>query len=52
MGRTSLGLRRNSLLALGALALALALTLPNGTARADWKPTKPISIIVPWSAGG
>lgn len=33
-----------------AAALALAATL--GTARAQWKPAKPITIIVPWGAGG
>lgn len=33
---------------------ALAFTLPwmVGSALADWNPNKPISIIVPWSAGG
>jgi tripartite-type tricarboxylate transporter receptor subunit TctC len=30
-------------------AFALATTLP---AQAQWKPTKPITIIVPWAAGG
>jgi tripartite-type tricarboxylate transporter receptor subunit TctC len=39
---------RKILFAFGA-ALCLALT---GPAAADWKPTKPIRIIVPWSAGG
>jgi tripartite-type tricarboxylate transporter receptor subunit TctC len=32
-------------------AVALALMLP-GAARADWKPTHPINLIVPWAAGG
>lgn len=32
-----------------AAALALAFTLP---AAAQWKPSKPINIIVPWAAGG
>jgi tripartite-type tricarboxylate transporter receptor subunit TctC len=32
-------------------AVALALLLP-GVARADWKPTHPINLIVPWAAGG
>jgi tripartite-type tricarboxylate transporter receptor subunit TctC len=50
MDKTSSGWRRSGLLALGALALAL--TLLSGTAWADWKPSKPISIIVPWAAGG
>lgn len=39
---------RRMLFAAGA-ALALALA---GPAVADWKPTKPIRIIVPWGAGG
>ena len=39
---------RKMLFAVGvALSLALA-----GPAAAQWKPTKPIRIIVPWSAGG
>ena len=33
--------------ALSAAAFALA-----APAHADWKPTKPVRIIVPWSAGG
>lgn len=36
---------------LTAIVGALAFTLA-GTATADWKPDKPIRIIVPWSAGG
>ena len=32
-----------------ALGLAMALVSP---AQAQWKPTKPITIIVPWAAGG
>lgn len=40
-------------LAAGALALALALAIPGGEARAQaWQPTKPVTIIVPWAAGG
>jgi tripartite-type tricarboxylate transporter receptor subunit TctC len=34
-----------------ALAGIAALTLSNG-ALAQWKPTKPINVIVPWAAGG
>ena len=34
-----------------ALAAAAALALA-GTAQAQWKPTKPINLIVPWAAGG
>lgn len=34
-----------------ALAAALGLVLA-GPASAEWKPTKPVRIIVPWSAGG
>jgi len=33
-------------------ALALALALAASGAAAQWKPDKPITIIVPWSAGG
>jgi tripartite-type tricarboxylate transporter receptor subunit TctC len=33
-------------------ALALALALAASGAAAQWKPEKPITIIVPWSAGG
>ena len=33
------------------VALAGSL-LAAGTAHAQWKPTKPITIIVPWAAGG
>src|SRR5262252_3037849 len=33
------------------LAAALALTL-TGVAQAQWKPTRPINLIVPWAAGG
>ncbi len=40
--------RRSAIAA--SLAIA-ALTLP-AAAQAQWKPTKPITIIVPWSAGG
>ena len=40
-----------------ALAAALATVLavvvmPNAAAQATWKPTRPITIIVPWAAGG
>ena len=35
----------------GSLA-ALAVLLVAGPALADWKPSKPITIIVPWAAGG
>lgn len=41
--------RRFALLAPLAAGLALALS---GPAMAQWKPTKPITIIVPWAAGG
>jgi tripartite-type tricarboxylate transporter receptor subunit TctC len=33
-------------------ALALALAAMSSVAAAQWKPTKPITIIVPWAAGG
>jgi len=35
-----------------AAGLALAITAPAVSAQATWKPTKPITIIVPWAAGG
>jgi tripartite-type tricarboxylate transporter receptor subunit TctC len=41
--------RRSLLVAAGAAALLA--TLPSA-ARADWKPTHPINLIVPWAAGG
>ena len=34
------------------VALAAVLALASFTAAAQWKPTKPITIIVPWAAGG
>jgi tripartite-type tricarboxylate transporter receptor subunit TctC len=34
------------------VALAAALALASFAATAQWKPSKPITIIVPWSAGG
>ncbi len=40
---------KNSLVAAAAL---LGMAAVGASAQADWKPTKPISIIVPWSAGG
>jgi len=42
---------RKILFALVAVGAALGLMLA-GPAAAQWKPTKPIRIIVPWSAGG
>jgi tripartite-type tricarboxylate transporter receptor subunit TctC len=35
-----------------AAATALALAAPSALAQATWKPSKPITIIVPWAAGG
>jgi tripartite-type tricarboxylate transporter receptor subunit TctC len=35
-----------------AAGLALAIAAPAVVAQATWKPTKPITIIVPWAAGG
>ena len=35
-----------------AAAAALALSAPSALAQATWKPNKPITIIVPWAAGG
>jgi tripartite-type tricarboxylate transporter receptor subunit TctC len=37
---------------LRALGLALALAAATTAAQAQWKPDKPITIIVPWAAGG
>lgn len=34
------------------LALFAVLALVGGNAQAQWKPTKPVTIIVPWAAGG
>jgi tripartite-type tricarboxylate transporter receptor subunit TctC len=33
-------------------ALVTTLALAAGAAQAQWKPTKPVTIIVPWAAGG
>ena len=33
-------------------AFVTALALAAGAAQAQWKPTKPVTIIVPWAAGG
>ena len=41
--------KRFLLKAATAATLALGLALP---AAAQWKPTKPINLIVPWAAGG
>lgn len=41
--------KRFLLQAVAAAALALGFALP---AAAQWKPTKPINLIVPWAAGG
>ena len=35
-----------------ATAVLAGALLAAGTAHAQWKPTKPVTIIVPWSAGG
>ena len=45
-----MSMRFSNVLAAGALALA-AVSLSGG-AHAQWKPAKPITIIVPWAAGG
>ena len=45
--------RRTLLKTATAAAVASALTFAGtGHAQAQWKPTKPITIIVPWAAGG
>jgi tripartite-type tricarboxylate transporter receptor subunit TctC len=41
-------LTRRALLGVSAVALTLAVT----PAQAQWKPSKPVTIIVPWAAGG
>ena len=43
--------RRNWLAAGAAALLSVAIAAP-ALAQATWKPTKPITIIVPWAAGG
>jgi tripartite-type tricarboxylate transporter receptor subunit TctC len=35
-----------------AAAAGLAAAAPAALAQATWKPAKPITIIVPWAAGG
>src|ERR1700745_4034582 len=40
----------STLILLSAFAAAVAAPLP--AAAADWKPTRPINLIVPWAAGG
>jgi tripartite-type tricarboxylate transporter receptor subunit TctC len=42
--------RRSVLLA--ALVVGLISVLPGTLRAADWKPTRPINLIVPWAAGG
>jgi tripartite-type tricarboxylate transporter receptor subunit TctC len=37
---------------LGASCVLLAAALTATTAHADWKPSKPVTVIVPWAAGG
>lgn len=44
--------RRSTLSALACAALLATLALAPGAATAQWKPTKPVTIIVPWAAGG
>jgi tripartite-type tricarboxylate transporter receptor subunit TctC len=48
-GRSASVSRRTTLSFAAAAALLVALP---GVARADWKPTHPINLIVPWAAGG
>jgi len=43
--------KRTLMTAVAAALASLAFTLP-AHAQATWKPTKPITIIVPWAAGG
>ena len=46
-------MRRSFALAVGAAAAALACASDASTyAQAQWKPDKPVTIIVPWAAGG
>jgi len=45
--------RRSFVLGLAAMAAVVALMSgPSALAQAPWKPDKPITIIVPWAAGG
>ena len=43
---------KRNVLAMGVAALLAAVTASHAVAQATWKPTKPITIIVPWAAGG
>ncbi len=43
---------KRSVLAMGVAALLAAVTASTAIGQATWKPTKPITIIVPWAAGG
>jgi tripartite-type tricarboxylate transporter receptor subunit TctC len=52
MSLKSLPLRRPTFSALLPAALLAALALASGAVQAQWKPTKPVTIIVPWAAGG
>jgi tripartite-type tricarboxylate transporter receptor subunit TctC len=44
-------MRRNALI-LTCAALVFAVGLVGSSPAADWKPTKPVTVIVPWPAGG
>ena len=45
-------LRRSLVLSLAAAAALSWAAGPSSQAQAQWKPDKPITIIVPWAAGG
>jgi tripartite-type tricarboxylate transporter receptor subunit TctC len=44
--------RRSFVLSLAAVAAIAWASGPTAPAQAQWKPDKPITIIVPWAAGG
>jgi tripartite-type tricarboxylate transporter receptor subunit TctC len=52
MNMKFLPIRRPTFSALLPAALLAALALASGAVQAQWKPTKPVTIIVPWAAGG
>jgi tripartite-type tricarboxylate transporter receptor subunit TctC len=52
IGTERCGNRKNLLLICSLIILSLLMTGENVVAQGTWKPTRPITIIVPWPAGG